>query len=1022
MLLYFQFISNLFSIYFRFGSSSSFLISAGLFQFQLLVQSAFPLLSTKAQVHGQMSLRLQHDLSSFFPSQHNRSSLSSRTLSANDQKKLDTFLLASVVAHSKPSALTSPKPRVHSRHTSLSSTSSTSSSSSPTSYTLKPLPSIADMTPTCNDSPGIVHKFPRPLSELNRNRSAGSSASARPRRQSTDNKSTPTAHGSSSKATGSSSSTASAHLDPPKSHTPGHLRKMQQKLSTHKTQHYQCMAADHPPLSLSHCLERKEPAASTTNSPPVIVLPQARKQSTDILRNLVHDSSARSTAHQPLHSVDLTLHHCKESHTSPARSPPISQKPSLTLITPATNLQQPSLTGSAMPELPTFSHAKTATTNYFQLPSNVLADLETPPLGNLDQTTRSKQATKLATLLLNVKLASETVPSNLHSTPSSPSHHKPAFQAERPLASGSMLESQILENFGRPVNPSVETLMRAQKARANLEIHFSLIALFQDPCLTLADGSLRNKDCPVAPSYNPLQSIRNRRIRPAQGPLELHPTGQKNFGHYVTRDSKNEAASLNTHHWTLDASELMSDHSWQYVNYHLMRGPDSKLLFPDVNHKHQTHSSLKPHVPPNRVSSTRSRNNSLHSSSKLASRFNKLKKTISGTPNRPNSAPVPPSPQPYQLVETNPVPDLGITAAPTTPAEELENPLIASRESSGRLDDNYQPVIVDIPIESAHKTIQRAESVDPPASPEPVAFVPKSNSSNDGSTKGRRSKPNSVSLNAPAVIVSDEKSAAVAVVVAPFENSSSSNSMTSQKGATTGTVTAAAAGLAPASNEAASTNDASEDALAGPAAGAAQQGPGVDVQQLETASGTAELQYFELLLYVTHFSSANNQKPGASTTSYYRRDYPMASSREREAKLISREFNSAVRSVQKDLVPHVQSNVSQSQTRLDTLRRTQLSKTSTRIDSLLVDSDQTINRLSTTLSLEIKQLSERLDVLERIKMPLQWRWFIVNTGYRVLEYFVICLMWLVWGLVSVLMGAKSIFDCFFYVFKWFLWC
>lgn len=690
-----------------------------------------------------------------------------------------------------------------------------------------------------------------------------------------------------------------------------------------------------------------------------------------------------------------------------------------------------------MPDLPTFSHAKTATTNYFNLPSNVLADLETPPPGNLDQTTRSKQANKLATLLLNVKIASETVPSNLHPTPSSPSHHKPAFQADSPLASGSILERQLLENFGRPVKPSVETLMRAQKARANLEIHFSLIALFQDPAVTLADGSLRSKDCPVAPAYNPLQTIRNRRIRPAQGPLELHPTGHKNFGHYVSRkDSKNEPASLYTHHWTLDASELMSDHSWQYMNYHLMRGPDSKLLFPDKNppekhHHHHSHSSLKPQDPLNRVASTRSQNTSLHSSSKLASRLNKLKKNISGTstPARLNSVSIPPSPQPFQLVETYLVPDLGITAAPTTQADEPDKPVLASRESSGPIDEKYKPVIVDIPIESVQRTIQRTDSGDDPLAgvvvvaaggrgSEPAPFVPTSNSSNDGgSANGRRSTRNSVSLNPPAVIVSDEKSDAVAVVVAPFENSSSSNSSTSQKGATT----------APTSNEPAS-NDASEDAGADSAA-AQQGGPVIDLQQLETSSCAAELQYFELLLYVTHFSSANNQKPGTSstgttttTTSYYRREYPQASSREREAKLISREFNSAVRSVQKDLVPHVQDNVAQSQTRLDTLRRTQLSKTSTRIDSLLVDSDQTINRLSTTLSLEIKQMSERLDVLERIKMPLQWRWIVVNMGYRVLEYVVICLLWLVWGFVSVLMGAKSVVDCVWGVVRWLLWC
>lgn len=53
-------------------------------------------------------------------------------------------------------------------------------------------------------------------------------------------------------------------------------------------------------------------------------------------------------------------------------------------------------------------------------------------------------------------------------------------------------------------------------------------------------------------------------------------------------------------------------------------------------------------------------------------------------------------------------------------------------------------------------------------------------------------------------------------------------------------------------------------------------------------------------------------------------------------------------------------------TEVATLRRTRISTTSTRLENLLVSSDQTLNKLSTTLNLEVKKATERMDMLERL--------------------------------------------------------
>lgn len=157
---------------------------------------------------------------------------------------------------------------------------------------------------------------------------------------------------------------------------------------------------------------------------------------------------------------------------------------------------------------------------------------------------------------------------------------------------------------------------------------------------------------------------------------------------------------------------------------------------------------------------------------------------------------------------------------------------------------------------------------------------------------------------------------------------------------------------------------------------------------------------------------------------------------------------------------------------ISTLRRTRISTTSTRLDNLLMSSDQTLNRLATTLNLEVKKATERMDHLERrtrrygtsaiwamllgdnylndyaacrrgrprasaslvgdadIGSSLYGSYYassgvLPRIGYAVLEYTLVMMMWFIWGFASILFGAKNIaftiFSCIKWLFKLFVW-
>lgn len=976
------------------------------------------------------------------PTKHKTSSsLSSFSSSSSSTNPLlvphhNHFLLSSIFPSARQSLVSSsPRyvPSANSTPTSAPKPQQTLQHSAPPA---QPLPE--PRLPT--DSTGshcIV--LPRRLSELTRN---NSSSSAKRRRQSaigptnnlTADTAAPLAHPPKSASNSQKTPTQLLKTTLTSNHETTHTSKLHKAQTREPSKIQQHIPVNTHKLQHDQPLDPLSPRSSKSHSPSTTNLQETSlKHSTTELPSISIDSSIPSIISKPItkspalstdpakspfsglpkhSSLPASDSNYTKQWASAEMSSAISPTDTKTSLSPrqspvrrAQSTREDPL--SVVPaSLPTFHHA-TLPTGTTILPPKIDTDAFNSiyvSLPDTDQTTRSKQAAKLATLFINFKLANEQVPSELHGiSTSGPSSHDHKTTPMEPIASGSILENQILENFQRPINPSVETMFRAQRARANLELHYDMLASYQGKSIvspeddSTDEAQTRNK-LPGFFCYNPLQVIRNRKYRIAPGSLD--PSTKHNHQHHHHHHHHQNSLHHNSfqrgerdqqfnspghHYWTVDISEFIVDFSWKAQNYFLMHGPSGQLLYPDHSTENRK-SEPKQTVPSGKPDSSKRL---------LVSGLNKLKQNFTVTGGRsgaPVSNPTVESPPPE-------------TSAPESLKSNSEDPLSAVEE--------FRSNIRDVPIESIRREQQMP--------PEPSGS--QKNSSASSSISGYDSRKNSVAFVPPMVVVNDSKPIVVPVVRASIDNGSSSSS-TSQK-ATSMTVTTAVS------------TDAAEQVMAEASvtkedAECSEQSICVrlqDFQQQETEAYASEFKFLELVFLLHHFSVTNRSVLSGTDNSgvrcYFRNEYPSASVREREAKLISSDFNSTIRSVQKDLVPRVRGSVIQSETRLQSLRRTRLSTTSTRIDKLLADSDQTINRLSTTLNVEINQLSERMDFLEHKQsttMLFKYKWVIVHLGYRLLEYMVLLLMWFAWGLVSVLLGVKGVFRCALNVLRWLLWC
>lgn len=546
-----------------------------------------------------------------------------------------------------------------------------------------------------------------------------------------------------------------------------------------------------------------------------------------------------------------------------------------------------------------------------------------------DNITRSKQAINLANLFINYTVAKTVSPADLRRNASTgPQIHifrKSIQDADDLVKSGSKLETAILESFKRnEITPSPQTIHRAQKARANMEIHYDLLATFQG-IVTKPEGidSEEHKRFAALPKfycYNPLQVIRNRKARTPFVALE--------------RQESNASSSAGHHYWTVDISELIVDQPWRYQNYHLMRDAKGKLLYPETSMVVDRDLTASKNM--------------------IVSRLTKLKQNLtSSTSSRSRNSSV----SDYASTDID-------------------------FSSQQNIDEKHRTGIFDVAIESVQKS-------------KPLDLHSDSTSINNHkvtAVDNNNSKTN--------ILSSDKKSNS------SFNHTSSlRNSLVAVDDERRQNSTDTSGALSAGSNKFGDLPTEPETL------------PAIDMELKVVHAAATELSCLELIYLMRYLFIGNK-----STVMSNKTGFVPAVAREIEVKQISAELHQHIRAVQHDVFPRVKKTVQQTEAQFQTLRRTQLSKTSTRIDQLLVDTDQTINRLATTLNLEVKQLGERLDSLESSAAKVHCKWIILSACYLLLEYLLVFLMWIVWGLVSIMLGVRRVGVAVGSIVKWLLWC
>lgn len=514
---------------------------------------------------------------------------------------------------------------------------------------------------------------------------------------------------------------------------------------------------------------------------------------------------------------------------------------------------------------------------------------------------RSKNSARMATRLMNFKVAQQSSQKELWQAHghqqssklpvSSPQQVDESVPVDTP---GSALEQQLLQNSKRPFNPSLETTIRAQKARANLELHFDIMGLCQGFNICEQEN-LIPKNMAV---YNPLETIRNR-------------DAQKSVCPDFNQHSK---VSKHKSHWDLEPSELIWDFSRRCQLYNSRHHPGSvsRHKSKDLSQQNLAAADIE--------QAFMKRNLNQISSKELTQKLSMLRE------NKATYAPQQTPVEPIVLRLKNPATKRGTGSTPNKHLHSAE------------------PLKVDT-------TLAR----------------------NPDSLHDSAQKPNSLSSDQN-TSPSHDKS---------FKSISSGSAGTS-------------------ATSAPSVNSSKQDKHSQAVSGA--------FKLLDS-----ELKCVSLKLALKDMAAHTNKDPLLARYS------EACELHTRRAKHLTSAYNAQLCCSFKTVVPRVSDQVRNTDEQIRTLVNTRLSTTSTRIDKLMVDSDRTINRMATTLNLEVKQLSERLDSLERCQDAIKFKKGLVCFGYSILEYMLRFVLWVVWGFVSILLGIKVSVLLVIKGLRWLIW-
>jgi len=540
---------------------------------------------------------------------------------------------------------------------------------------------------------------------------------------------------------------------------------------------------------------------------------------------------------------------------------------------------------------------------------------------------RSQEAAKIASRMINMKIATEGA------TP------KSMFPKHLPVLSSTGLSSKINPENYHPIQASPATLARAKLVRACLELHYDMIAAYQDSSTFTAicsdskneqddTGNIKQRGV-----YNPLRIIRNRRKREA---LNL-PGAQTQAAQLASQQLQSRLLFYTKSPWTIDAFEMVLDYTWSRQLVEL-REQEKKASRPSKHKKH--HQKHESHVHPKKASVS----------------IDPLEESLENVEFHHVDHEALPLPQNFinggrrKSRSSSTLPDL--IGSGNTHADTLNGQRSFSSSAVTLASASTTPL----------RVISKVMST-----PEGLKMTPLSSQSFDQNAvltpSPLRSDATTVNVKqSPSEVLSDHDSA-----------------LLPQR--------------------------------------AYQTKP--DQSSLLRQTCTRRLREYKLYetIYITQYQH-NKQQLKRMTPATQGETSSNAIAEHAYADLSKR-----LSYLNEVLLPKANTMQKAHETEVQLLRRMRLSKLSTRIDILLSDCDQTNNRLSTTLNLEVKKLTEKVDALDRqvsATMHIKcWLWAFV---YILLEYLVVCFMWIAWGLVSVFIAGKDSMLITTKAVRWLLWC
>lgn len=471
---------------------------------------------------------------------------------------------------------------------------------------------------------------------------------------------------------------------------------------------------------------------------------------------------------------------------------------------------------------------------------------------------------------------------------------------------------------GSPVSPpsqfSAATQSRVKKVKAKMELKYQMIHNFQYHDLPEAES----EHFPEKLGYNPLQTIRNRRMR-----LDVY--------------RKSPYSRFARSHWHVDPAELLVDYGWSVQNKHLLRDRHGHSIYSSdghsADHRDSKDESSREQFVHRLRQRLRSSNSSQSSGSSEEHNHHHHRTHRFHDRSRSESVQSPSTPNNGELSRmSSPVRNVTITSRRRPLSVDNLSPQLSHEEGSPPGDVPGIPIIhMEGPDEvdkSIKETVEGAEYTNEPPeeSPEPQQ-----------ASKGE--------------LASAEESS-------PQENS---------------------------------------------------RGQSEESEELKNLEAFAhEVNHLDMVFFLSHMLMARRNLVSKELD------------KDRTAQRVSNEIATLSHNATTKRLPELKKGLKELDLRAKNAHHDLSANVSPRMDNLLVESDRLLGEVSTTLNLEIRKIGERLDHLEAASAsPVKLFWTI---GYNVLEWVLVMVMWVVWGLVSVLLTVRSLFRAVIWIIKWLLWC